>query len=282
VARERGGALGEEVGYRVRFEERGGPRTRRWFVTEGVFGRLLAADPFLERVGVVVLDELHERHLQGDVALAVVREVQETVRPDLRLAVMSATLETDALARALGDAAVLTAEGRAFPVAIEYDEEASVERHLATRVARALRRVLGDPGDVLVFLPGAAEIRRAAADQRAGRAGRLAPGRCLRLWSRAEHAGRRPAETPEVLRLDLTRVVLELHAWALADAHLLRWLDPPPPHAIERAERLLTQLGALESVGGAVTPTGRRVLALPAEPRLARMLVEAERTGAGP
>src|SRR5438067_2273424 len=162
VARERGSALGDEVGYRVRFDERGGPRTRLWFVTEGVFGRLLAADPFLERVGVVVLDEFHERHLQGDVALAVVREVQETVRPDLRLAVMSATLETDALARALGDAAVLTAEGRAFPVAIEYDEEAAAEVHLATRAARALRRILDDPGDVLVFLPGAAEIRRAA------------------------------------------------------------------------------------------------------------------------
>ena len=365
VARERGGALGEEVGYRVRFEERGGPRTRLWFVTEGVFGRLLAADPFLERVGVVVLDEFHERHLQGDVALAVVRELQETVRPDLRLAVMSATLETEALARALGDAAVLSAEGRAFPVAIEYDEEAAAERHLATRVARALRRVLGDPGDVLAFLPGAAEIRhaaeaigplaaahgfdvvtlhgdqpldaqeralrpgprrrvvlatnvaetaltvegvtavidsglarvarldprhginvlrvqpigRAAADQRAGRAGRLAPGRCLRLWSRAEHAGRRAAETPEVLRLDLTRIVLELHAWELADARRLRWLDPPPPQAIERAEQLLAHLGALDPATGALTPIGRRMLELPAEPRLSRLLVEAERTG---
>ena len=368
VARERGSVVGHEVGYRVRFDERGGPHTRLWFVTEGVFGRLLAADPFLERVGVVVLDEFHERHLQGDVALAVVRELQDTVRPDLRLAVMSATLDTDTLARALGDAVVLTAEGRAFPVTVEYDDEPSTDRHVAGRVARALRRVLDDPGDVLVFLPGAAEIRRAAeaigalaathdldvltlhgdqpldvqeralrsgsrrrvvlatnvaetaltvegvttvidsglarvarldprhginvlrvqpisrasAEQRAGRAGRLAPGRCLRLWSRAEHAGRRAAETPEVLRLDLTRVVLELHAWALADARRLRWLDPPPPHAIERAERLLAQLGALEPVGGAVTPTGRRVLALPAEPRLARMLVEAERTGAGP
>src|SRR5207245_3697502 len=162
VARERGGALGEEVGYRVRFEERGGPRTRLWFVTEGVFGRLLTADPFLERVGVVVLDEFHERHLQGDVALAVVRELQETVRPDLRLAVMSATLDTDALARALGDAAVLTAEGRAFPVTIEYDDEAAADAPLAMRVARTLRRILADPGDVLVFLPGAAEMRRVA------------------------------------------------------------------------------------------------------------------------
>ena len=364
VARERGGALGDEVGYRVRFDERGGPRTRLWFVTEGVFGRLLTADPFLERVGVVVLDEFHERHLQGDVALAVVRELQETVRPDLRLTVMSATLETDALARALGDAAVLTAEGRAFPVTIEYDDAAG-DPHLATRVARTLRRMLDDAGDVLVFLPGAAEIRRsaealapiaaahaldvvtlhgdqpldaqeralrpgprrrvvlatnvaetaltvegvtvvidsglariarldprhginvlrvqpisrAAADQRAGRAGRLAPGRCVRLWSRAEHAGRRAAETPEVLRLDLTRVVLELHAWTLADARRLRWLDPPPPQALERAERLLADLGAIDR-GGGLTPAGRRMLELPAEPRLARLLVEAERLGA--
>jgi len=102
VARERGGAAGGDVGYRVRFARRGGPATRLWFLTEGVFGRDLVRDPFLEEVGVVVLDEFHERHLQSDLALAVVRELQETVRPDLRLVVMSATLETEALAAYLG------------------------------------------------------------------------------------------------------------------------------------------------------------------------------------
>jgi ATP-dependent helicase HrpB len=364
VARARGRALGDEVGYRVRFEQRGGPATRLWFVTEGVFGRLLATDPFLERIGLVVLDEFHERHLQGDVALAVVLELQETVRPDLRLLVMSATLDTDALARALGDAVVVTSEGRAHPVTIEHEDGPGHARGLPARVASALRRALAEPGDALVFLPGAGEIRRtataiaplaaahgvdvvplhgdltlahqeralrpgprrrvvlatnvaetaltvegvtvvidsglarvarhdprhglnvlrvqpisrAAADQRAGRAGRTAPGRCLRLWSRADHAGRRAHETPEVLRLDLARTALELRAWGLADARRLRWLDPPPLAALARAERLLVHLGAVDHEGG-LTETGRRMLALPAEPRLARLLVEAERAG---
>ncbi|HZP40612.1 MAG TPA: ATP-dependent helicase HrpB [Candidatus Binatia bacterium] len=368
VARERGGAVGGEVGYRVRFEQRGDGRTRLWFVTEGVFSRRLADDPFLEDVGVVVLDEFHERHLQGDVALAVVRTLQESVRPDLRLVVMSATLDTAAVTAALGDAAVLTSEGRAYPVTVEYDESppAPAARPLALRVAAAVGRLLDAPGDVLVFLPGAPEIRRAAealaplaaargfdvvalhgdqpldaqecalrpgprrrvvlatnvaetaltvegvaavvdsglarvarldprhgvnvlrvvpisrasADQRAGRAGRTGPGRCVRLWSRAEHAGRRAHETPEILRLDLTRTVLELRAWALGDPASLRWVDPPPPAAVARAERLLARLGALDEAG-ALTDTGRRMLALPVEPRLARLLLETERAGAG-
>jgi ATP-dependent helicase HrpB len=363
VARARGEGVGGEVGYRVRFEQRGGAATRLWFVTEGVLGRQLAADPFLERAGIVVLDEFHERHLQGDVALAVVRHLQESVRPDLRLVVMSATLDTDALARAL-DAAVLTSEGRAHQVAVEHDERPAREP-LPARVAAALRRVLDDQGDVLVFLPGAAEIRRtaealaplaaargldvlplhgdlpldaqeralrpgprrrvvlatnvaetaltvegvtvvvdsglarvarfdprhgvnrlrvqgvsrAAAEQRAGRAGRTAPGRCLRLWSHAEHAGRRAHETPEILRLDLARTALELRAWGLGDARTLGWLDPPPPAALERAERLLAWLGATYETTATLTPIGQRMLALPAEPRLARLLVEAERSG---
>jgi ATP-dependent helicase HrpB len=364
VARERGGTVGEQVGYRVRFEQRGGAGTRLWFVTEGVFSRQLAADPFLEQAGIVVLDEFHERHLQGDVALAVVRRLQDELRPDLRLVVMSATLDTDALARALDDATVVTVEGRSHPIAIEHTDEPA-DRPVALRVAAALGRLVQESGDVLVFLPGAAEIRRtaeaiaplaethafdvvplhgdlpldqqqralraggrrrvvlatnvaetaltvegvttvidtglarvarfdarhginalrlqpisrAAADQRAGRAGRTAPGRCIRLWSPAEHAGRRAHETPEILRLDLTRVVLELHAWSLAGADALPWLDPPPAAALARAERLLVLLGAVDGAPRTLTPTGRRMLALPTEPRLARVLVEAERAG---
>src|SRR5262245_10872015 len=362
VARARGGPLGEEVGYRVRFEQRGGPATRLWFVTEGVFGRKLADDPFLEDVGVVVLDEFHERHLQGDLALAVVRELQETVRSDLKLAIMSATLATEALARALPDATVLTSEGRAYPVALEWAPLPPRVR-LAEHVATVVRRMLAEPGDVLVFLPGAAEIRRtaealggvrevdvvalhgdqpldeqqralhagprrrvvlatnvaetaltvegvttvvdtglarvarfdprhgldrlviapisrASAEQRAGRAGRLGPGRCVRLWSREEDAGRRAYETPEILRLDLTRTVLELRAWGLRDAGTLPWLDPPPRAALAHAEQLLVHLGAIGS-SGELTTIGQRLLALPASPRLARMQVEAEAAGAG-
>jgi ATP-dependent helicase HrpB len=363
VATARGGTVGGEVGYRVRFEHRGGPETRLWFVTEGIFGRRLADDPFLDDVGVVVLDEFHERHLQGDLALAVVRELQDSVRPDLKLAIMSATLETDALARHLPDATVLTSEGRAHPVAIAWAPPAPRQR-LSEHVAGLVRDALREPGDVLVFLPGAAEIRRtaealgvlrdvdvvplhgdqplheqqralragprprvvlatnvaetaltvegvmtvidsglarrarfdprhgldrlviapisrAAAEQRAGRAGRLGPGRCVRMWSREEHAGRRDHETPEILRLDLTRTVLELRAWGARDAGTLPWLDPPPPASLAHAERLLVGLGAVDAESGALTDVGRRMLALPASPRLARMQVEAAAAGAG-
>jgi ATP-dependent helicase HrpB len=364
VAGARGGAVGGEVGYRVRFEQRGDARTRLWFLTEGVLGRQLTRDPFLEQAAVVVLDEFHERHLQGDVALAVVRELQATVRPDVRLLVMSATLETGALAAYLDDCPVLTSEGRVFPVRIEHAEAAD-DRPLAGRVASALRRVLADPadrGDVLVFLPGAADIRRAgeaieplarehdllvlplhgdlpldaqqrvlrraerrkvvlatnvaetsltidgittvidsglarvarydprhgvntlriapisraAAEQRAGRAGRTATGRCLRLWTAHEHAARLERETPEIRRLELSATLLELRAWGLPDASAFGWLDPPTPAAVARAERLLGLLGAVDTGSGELTDVGRRLLSVPAPPRLARLLLEAE------
>jgi ATP-dependent helicase HrpB len=396
VARARGGLVGGEVGYRVRFARKGGGATRLWFLTEGVFSRDLARDPFLEEVGVVVLDEFHERHLQSDVALAVVRELQDTVRPDLKLVVMSATLDTDKLAHYLPGSQTLTSEGRAHPVDIQY-EDANHGRHVVDRVVAAIRRELvarsgrGGPGgrraerlsgsergdplgprdrfpapdDLLVFLPGAAEIRRVAtelastadedgvdvltlhgdqpldeqaralrrgprrrvvlatnvaetaltvegvsvvidsglarsmrfdvrtgldrlrlgpisrssATQRAGRAGRLGPGRCIRLWSRAEEVGRRDHDVPEILRVDLGRTLLELAAWGLRDPAALAWLDAPPLAAVERARALLTSLGAL---GPSQEPTdvGRRMLAMPVAPRLARMLVEAEDLGA--
>ena len=367
VARERGGSVGGEIGYRVRFARKGDHRTRLWFLTEGVFGRDLARDPFLEAVGVVVLDEFHERHLQSDVALAVVRELQETVRPDLRLVVMSATLATEALARYLPGATVLTSEGRAHPVTIAYDE-AGHGRRLDDRVAAAVGQVLDADatGDVLVFLPGAGEIRRAAAalaplaqrrgldvvplhgdqpldaqaralrpgprrrivlatnvaetaltvegvstvidaglarstrydvrtgldrlhlrpisrssaTQRAGRAGRLGPGRCLRLWTRAEEAGRRDHDVPEILRVDVARTLLELSAWGLRVFDTLEWLDAPPRATIARGRELLVALGALDDAG-ATTETGRSMLALPVAPRVARMMIEAEREGVG-
>jgi ATP-dependent helicase HrpB len=334
-----------------------------------VLGRQLTRDPFLEDAGLVVLDEFHERHLQGDVALAVVRELQDTVRPDLKLVVMSATLETDALAAYLGGCPVLTSAGRAHPVRIEFAAAAD-DRPLAGRVAGALRSLLADRddrGDVLVFLPGAAEIRRAAeaiaplaaehallalplhgdlpldaqqrvlrpgpqrkvvlatnvaetsltidgvtavidsglarvarydprhgvntlritpisraaAEQRAGRAGRTAPGRCLRLWTAGEHAARLEREVPEIHRLELSATLLELRAWGLRDAAAFAWLDPPPPAAVERAERLLALLGAVAPADGALTEVGRRMLAVPAPPRLARLLLEAEQRRRG-
>lgn len=364
VAGERQTAVGQEVGYRVRFDQRGSASTRLWFVTEGILGRQLARDPFLDHVGVLILDEFHERHLQGDVALAVARELQATVRPDLRIVVMSATLETERVAAYLGDCPVLTSTGRAYPVAITH-AAAPDERPLSARVAAALRNVLGstgdDGGDILVFLPGAAEIRKAAtasedlaralscdivplhgdlpldaqqrairrgprrrvvlatnvaetaltvdgvtvvidsglartarfdarrginalhvtpishaaAVQRAGRAGRAAPGRCVRLWTEADDRGRRERETPEVARLELSATVLELRAWGLRDVGGFAWLDAPPPAALERADRLLRQLGAVDAEGS-VTAVGRRMLARAVPPRLARLLVESE------
>ena len=367
VAAQRGGAVGGEIGYRVRFESAGGRATRLWFVTEGVLGRQLARDPYLEEVGVLVLDEFHERHLPGDVALATARELQETVRPDLKLVVMSATLDTAALADYLAGATVLTSEGRAYPVRIEHVD--ADPRPLATRVAAALARLLDaggdDGGDVLVFLPGAAAIRRAddaiaplarargldvlplhgdlpldaqrrvlqrgarrrvvlatnvaetsltvegvtavidsgqalhaaydarrgvnairlapisraAAEQRAGRAGRTAPGRCLRLWPATEHASRRPRETPEIRRLELSATVLELRAWGARDVMTVGWLDPPRAGAVEQAERLLAALGALDATG-AVTDLGRELLRIAAPPRIGRLLVEARHRGA--
>ena len=367
VAQQRRQSVGAEVGYRVRFEQRGSARTRLWFVTEGVFGRQLARDPFLEDVGVVVLDEFHERHLQGDVALAVVRELQGSVRPDLKRVVMSATLATDALSQYLDGCPVLLSHGRAYPVEISYDAMPD-QRPLAGRVAAAVESALAadDDGDVLVFLPGAAEIRRAAealvglagargirvvtlhgdlpldaqrdaiqrgrgrrvvlstnvaetaltvegvttvvdsglarearldrrhginslqlvrisraaAEQRAGRAGRTQPGRCYRLWTRFENEHRRAFEVPEVLRLDLAATLLDLRAWGLRDPKTFRWLDSPEAATLARAEQLLQDLGAVEA-SGSVSECGRRMHAMPVHPRLARMLVEAERRDCG-
>jgi len=366
IAAARGTPLGREIGYRVRFESVGDARTRVWFVTEGIFGRRLATDPFLEGVDVVVLDEFHERHLEGDLALAVVRHLQETVRPDLVLVVMSATLDAERMRGAVPGAVLVEAAGRMHPVSIEHAGAPGDAADVSTRVLRALPGALAaDDGDVLVFLAGARDIRRtaeairpmcdragalvqmlhgtqplaeqqavlrrtagrrvvlatnvaetaltvegvttvidageariarfdarigvnrlavmpisrAAATQRAGRAGRTRPGRCIRLWSAAEDAGRREQETPEILRLDLARFMLTVGVWGMASVEELPWLDAPPSASIARATALLADLGATGSDG--LTDVGRRMLALPLEPRLARVMVEAERLGCG-
>lgn len=162
IATERGGVLGDEVGYQVRFDRKSSPATRLLVVTEGVLLRFLQDDPFLDGYGTIVLDEFHERSLEADLALALVRQVQREAREDLKLIVMSATLEGDAVARALGGAPVVRGEGRAFPVDVQYVPEERGEDardHLVRGVRAALAAV---EGDVLVFLPGVGEIRRAA------------------------------------------------------------------------------------------------------------------------
>jgi ATP-dependent helicase HrpB len=368
VAEEVGTELGETVGYQIRLESRTSERTRIRFVTEGILLRQMTFDPELRGVSAVVFDEFHERHLYGDISLAKALELQGTVRPDLLIVVMSATLDTGALAEYLAPCDILVSQGRTFPVRIEYlPKPADFDAEPVWDVAaRACERAASETtGDMLVFMPGAYEIARtiqaiqgvrglrefaalplhgelpveaqdravsrsegrkiivstnvaetsltidgvtavidsglartarfdpergintllvekisaASADQRAGRAGRTAPGVCVRLWTEREH-GRRPAhELPEVKRLDLSEVVLALKASGIVDVAGFRWFEKPDPRGLERAEALLADLGALGRLGGAITETGRRMLRFPVHPRYARMFLAAQERG---
>lgn len=357
MAHERGVELGGEVGYQVRFDRRASAATRLLVVTEGVLVRMLQDDPFLEDVGAVVFDEIHERSLDTDLALAMTRRVQREARDDLKLVAMSATLAPAALARFLGDAPVVESQGRLFEVETRFVERESDE-WLEKRVVRGVAEVLdATDGDVLVFLPGVGEIRRAgaaladlarrrdldlrelfgdlpperqdaalrrgarrrvvlatnvaqtsvtvegvtgvvdsglarvlrydpgvgldrlevefisraSADQRRGRAGRTAPGVCLRLWSEARQRSLAAEDEAEIARVDLAGALLELAAWGERDAAGFGWYEAPPAAALERAHGLLELLGALE--GGAITELGRAMARLPAPPRIARLLL---------
>jgi len=369
VAEELGERPGETVGYQVRHEDVSGPGTRIRYVTEGLLTRRLLSDPRLAGVGAVILDEFHERHLQGDLALALLRRLQRTARPDLKVVAMSATLDAAPVAAWLG-APTLRSEGRRFEVALEHltpEEAARADDRLEDKVARAVKRVLREEpdGHVLVFLPGAAEIRwcaqrlgglseggvdllalhgdlppeeqdravrpssrrkvilstnvaetsvtiegvvavvdsglariashspwsglptlevrkiaRAAAAQRAGRAGRTRAGRCLRLYTRHDHDARPDFETPEVEREDLSEAFLALAGvGVLAEPGAFEWFEAPPAPAAEAARALLSRLGAVDG-RGVITPLGRRLLALPAHPRQARLALEAADRGA--
>ncbi|HTD44231.1 MAG TPA: ATP-dependent helicase HrpB [Bryobacteraceae bacterium] len=351
VATELGEKLGETVGYQVRFEDVGGPRTRLRFVTEGVLTRRLLSDSELRGVGAVLLDEFHERHLDGDLALALLRRLQKSVRPELRLVVMSATLDAAPVARFLDDSAVVRAQGKLHDLRIEYTPHSAAP--LEEQVAGALEKLVLSKldGDVLVFLPGAAEIRRtaraieslasrarllvlplhgdlsaaeqdravkpaaqpkvilstnvaessvtiegvtavidsglarvpadspwtglpsldvrrisqASATQRAGRAGRTAPGRVIRLYS-AEDFHRRPAaDLPEIARRELSQMVLHLRAMKIS---ALDWLDAPPEAALAAANALLDRLGVT-----------RAMAELPLPPRLSKLVLEAASRG---
>ena len=362
VAFERHGRLGDEVGYQIRFEKITSKKTRIRFVTEGVLLRQLLQDPDLRRVSAILFDEFHERHLYGDITLARAVQLQETSRPDLKLIVMSATLESDKLEKYLAPCPLLTSSGRMHPVTIEFlPKPVRAENYPVWDLAadELARLAPTTEGDVLIFMPGKYEITRtisairagnasdrfvalplyseltpteqdaalasyekrkvivatnvaetsltidgvrvvidsglarigrfdprrgintlfiekisrAASDQRAGRAGRTAPGHCLRLWTEAEHVERPAQELPEVKRLDLAEVVLTLKASGVEDIAAFRWLEPPDPKALENAEQLLTDLGAISA--GKLTSLGRRMLAFPVHPRYARMLLAA-------
>jgi ATP-dependent helicase HrpB len=339
VASELGERIGETVGYQVRFEDVSGPRTRIRFVTEGVLTRRLMSDPRLKGVDIVILDEFHERHLDSDLALALLK------RLGVRMVVMSATLDTAPVAKFLGNCPVLRSEGKLFELKIEYTPHSAAP--LEDQVASAVERLGRLDGDVLVFLPGAAEIRRAmralersnllvvplhgdlsgeeqdravagadrrkvilstnvaessitiegvtavidsglarvatdspwtglpsldvrrisqaSATQRAGRAGRTAPGRVIRLYA-AEDFHRRPAaDAPEILRRELSQVVLQLRAMNIDG---LEWLEPPPEAALAAATKLLDVLDTTPEMAG-----------LPLPPRLAKLVMEAARRG---
>lgn len=368
VAAERKGAVGGEVGYQVRFEDCSSRATRILYVTEGILLRKLLGDPLLSKAAVLIFDEFHERHLFGDVTLARALELQRTVRPDLTVVVMSATLDGGPLARYLEPCSVLKAGGRVFPVRIDYLQKPVDFNRLQvweTAAAETVRLLTQESeGDVLVFMPGAYEIQKtlqalarypetrgmalkplhgelapsdqdaavaptdrrkiivstnvaetsltiegirlvvdgglarvarfdpyrgidtlwiekisqASADQRAGRAGRTAPGVCLRLWTERDHMERSLRELPEIKRVDLAETVLMLKAGGVVDIRAFPWFEPPDERLLSRAEVLLGDLGAVDAAG-AITGMGRRMLAFPLHPRYARMLLAAEATG---
>jgi len=382
AARRMASLLGEEVGDTVGFttrdERRVSRATRVEVVTEGVLTRRLQHDPELPGTGLVVFDEHHERNLQGDLGLALALDVRATIRPELRLLVMSATLDGQRVAALLGGpespAPIVASEGRAHPVEVRWlprppsARVAKARERLEPAVAAAVEQALRDEafGDLLVFLPGAGEIRRvegmlghlpdhvdlrplygamanadqdaalqpsppgrrkvvlatdiaetsltvegvrvvvdggqarvprydprtgmtalttvaiskASAEQRTGRAGRTEPGVAYRLWSKVDHAARRPFAAPEISQVDLAPLVLELATWGDATGASLRWLDAPPARPVEEGRQLLVLLGALDGEGRP-TGLGRRMADLPLHPRLARMVAVAADRGRG-
>ncbi|MBK7542433.1 MAG: ATP-dependent helicase HrpB [Candidatus Competibacteraceae bacterium] len=360
--------LGQTVGYRTRFDSRMSRQTRIEVLTEGILTRRLQRDPDLDDVGLVIFDEFHERSLHADLALALCLDSQRGLREDLRLLVMSATLDGEAVARLLGSAPPITSEGRAHPVTLRYLPRDPDGLDLNAVVRAVLDALARESGDVLVFLPGGGEIRQTlrrlqaeftplslslhplygdlpdadqqraiqpdphgrrkivlatsiaetsltiegigavvdagwtraprfdprsgltrletarvsadAAEQRAGRAGRLGPGVCYRLWSEATQTRLRPRRVAEILEADLAPLALELAQWGTNDALMLAWLDPPPPGALAQARDLLTELAALDA-RGCITPVGRELAALPTHPRLAHLLWRGVALGLG-
>ena len=363
-----GERVGETVGYRVRMDTQVGPATRIEVVTEGVLTRMLQTDPALEGIGALIFDEFHERNLNADVGLALALQSQALLREDLRILVMSATLDGAAVAGLLGGAPIVTSEGRSYPVDIRYVNrraDARIESSVVSAIRHAVSR---DEGDLLVFLPGAGEIRRvqqmlaegdlpsnvhvtplhgtlpqaeqefaiapsrvgqrkivlstsiaetsvtiegirividsgvtrvprfsprsgmtrletirvsrAAAEQRCGRAGRVAPGICYRLWAEQEQHQLVPYRTPEILEADLAPLVLELAIAGVTDPLELQWLDAPPAGAYAQARELLKHLGALDA-NGRGTAHGRQMAELGMHPRLAHMVLQGLSLGHG-
>lgn len=363
-----GELVGKTVGYRVRMDSRVSAETKIEVVTEGILTRMLQSDPELSDYGMIIFDEFHERSIHADTGLALALEVQSVLRDDLKLLVMSATLEAEPVAALLGDAPVIRCAGRTYPVETIYAPAPSSQR-MEQGVAALIRCALSESeGDVLVFLPGVREIRRtaqeleggglprnivirelfgqlsadkqdeaiqtdhggrrkivlstsiaessltlegirivvdsgfmrtevfsprtglpqlitrrvskASADQRRGRAGRLAPGRCYRVWNEVEHSYLPESNTPDIRQSDLAPLALELAVWGVRDSDELSWLDTPPSGPFQQGRELLQQLGALDA-GGAVTSHGRQMAELGLHPRLSHLLLIGKEMGHG-
>ena len=359
VASEIGERIGETVGYQVRFDEVAGPHTRLRFVTEGVLTRRLISDPYLQGVDAVVLDEFHERHLEGDLALALLKRLQGR-RPDLRIVVMSATLDADSVARYVNACPIIRSEGKVFELSIDHLPYSPEPLEVQVRNAVQLLIAQENSGDILAFLPGAAEIHRAirecnenarragllmlplhgslppeeqdravapasrrklilatnvaessitvegvtavidsglariatwsqwtglqtlqvsrvskaSAKQRAGRAGRTGPGRVLRLYTMDDYQLRPEHDIPEILRSDLSQLLLALRAMQIDPSKDIEWLDSPPEAAVESAQLLLDRLEASGNMP-------QKLVRFPLAPRLSRLLVEAIECGVG-
>ncbi|HCW67803.1 MAG TPA: ATP-dependent helicase HrpB, partial [Thalassospira lucentensis] len=361
--------VGERVGYRVRFDSKVSAKTKIEVVTEGILVRMIQDDPELSGVGAVIFDEFHERSLDADLGLALALETQGALRDDLRIIVMSATLDGDPIARLMGDCPVITSEGRAYPVETKYivprvDNWGNIriDAEMTAAIRTALRE---ETGSILAFLPGQGEITRveaalkqsvgkdvivaplygamnaqaqdiaiepapggmrkvvlataiaetsltidgirvvidsglqrlpqfdpasgmtrlvtvkssqASAEQRRGRAGRLEPGMCYRLWAEAEHRARPAFTNPEISVADLAPLTLELARWGVTDPNSLPWLDVPDGAKLDQARDVLRRLEALDDANR-ITAMGTAMAGLPVHPRLAHMMLRGDMLG---